>query len=56
MLAPVLQRERLATITDDLALTALVVVSAVVFKEAASALGLALTFSEWWALGQGLHG
>ena len=56
VLAPVLQRERLATITDDLALTALVVVSAVVFKEAASALGLALTFSEWWALGQGLHG
>ena len=56
VLAPVLQKERLAAITDDLALTALVVVGAVVIKEAASGLGLALTISEWWALGQGLHG
>jgi O-antigen/teichoic acid export membrane protein len=56
VLAPALQRERLATIADDLSLTALVVVGAIVLKEGAGAAGLALTISEWWALGQGLHG
>jgi O-antigen/teichoic acid export membrane protein len=56
VLAPVLQRERLATVADDVALTALAAVGAVVFKVVAGAAGVALTFSEWWALGQGLHG
>ena len=56
VLAPILQGERLATVADDLALTALLGVAAVTLKLAVGALGLALTFSEWWALGQGLHG
>lgn len=56
VLAPVLQQERLATVTDDIALTALAVVGVVVFKLIAGTVGVALTFSEWWALGQGLHG
>lgn len=56
VMALVLQRERLATITDDLALTALVAGSAVVCKLAAGAVGLAPTIAEWWALGEPLRG
>lgn len=56
VLTPVLQGERLVTVADDLALTVLLVVMAVVFKLAVGALGLAPTITEWWALGQALRG
>jgi O-antigen/teichoic acid export membrane protein len=56
VLAPVLQGERLATVADDLGLTALLAVAAVGLKLAVGALGLAPTVSEWWALGQALRG
>jgi O-antigen/teichoic acid export membrane protein len=56
VLAPVLQGERLATVADDLGLTALLAVAAVGLKLAVGALGLAPTISEWWALGAALHG
>jgi O-antigen/teichoic acid export membrane protein len=56
VLAPVLQRERLAAVVDDLALTAGLAATAVVLKLAVGALGLAPTVSEWWALGQALRG
>ncbi len=56
VLAPVLQGERLATVFDDLALTVLLVVTAVVLKLAVGATGLAPSISEWWALGQALRG
>lgn len=56
VLSPVLQREGLATITDDLSLTALVAASTLTFKWLGGALGLVPTVAEWWALGQTLHG
>lgn len=56
VLSPVLQREGLATIADDLGLTALVVGSTLAFKWLGGALGLVPTIAEWWALGQTLHG
>lgn len=56
VLSPVLQREGLATIADDLGLTALVAGSTLAFKWLGGALGLVPTIAEWWALGQTLHG
>ncbi len=51
-----LQKERLATISDDLALTVLVIAAALAAKFALGAVGLVPTLGEWWALGQSAHG
>jgi len=56
VLAPILQGERLASLADDLMLTALAVASAVAFKFALGWTGLVPTIGEWWALGEVLRG
>src|SRR5690606_7165888 len=55
-LAPALQRERLARVGDDLALTALMLALAVTAKVALGWIGLVPSIAEWWALGQTAHG
>ena len=56
VLAPILQGERLARVTDDLALTLLAAVAAIGFKLALGAAGLVPTLDQWWALGAPLRG
>lgn len=56
VVAPVLQRAGLATITDDLALTAIAFGSAFLFKLLAGAVGVVPSIAGWWALGEALHG
>lgn len=51
VLTPSLQQERLATIGDDLMLTALFLVLAVAAKLTLGWIGLTPTLTEWWALG-----
>ncbi len=52
VLAPWLRQEGLATIGDDLALTALFLVLAVAAKLTLGWIGLTPTPAEWWALGE----
>lgn len=56
VLAPILQGERLASVTDDLVLTLLAAGAAVGFKLALSATALVPTIDQWWALGAPLRG
>ncbi|QYU70292.1 oligosaccharide flippase family protein [Leptolyngbya sp. 15MV] len=56
VLAPVLQRERLATILDDVLLTLLAAGGAVLAKLALGWTGLVPTVGEWWEMGRPLHG
>ena len=51
-----LQREHLASVADDLALTLLLAVAAVGLKAATGAIGLTPTIAQWWALGAAVHG
>ena len=51
-----LQREHLASIGDDLALTLLLGVAAFGLKAATGAIGLTPTIAQWWALGAAIHG
>ena len=51
-----LQRERLASIGEDLILTLLLAPTALALKATAGALGLVPTIAQWWALGATLHG
>jgi O-antigen/teichoic acid export membrane protein len=56
ILSRALLRERLAFIGDDLALTAIVFITATVTKLALGAVGVVPDPAEWWALGLGVHG
>jgi O-antigen/teichoic acid export membrane protein len=56
VVAPVLQRDGLATVADDLGLTALMLGSAIVLKLLAGAVGLVPSVAQWWSMGQALHG
>ena len=51
-LAPARQRERLARVGDDLALTVFMLTLAVAAKVALGWIGVVPTVTEWWALGQ----
>lgn len=55
-LVPASHRERLAKPFDDVLLTAIMVGSALAFKAALGALGLAPTISDWWAMRGLVHG
>lgn len=52
---PIVQKEKLATIGDDLLLTVLLLVAAVVSKLALGWVGLVPTITEWWALGASIR-
>ncbi|HEU4651713.1 MAG TPA: oligosaccharide flippase family protein [Croceibacterium sp.] len=56
ILGRALVREKLAFFGDDLALTALVIVTAIFAKLALGATGLVPDLAEWWAMGAGIHG
>ena len=56
ILSRALLRERLAFIGDDLALTAIMFITATVTKLALGAVGVIPDPAEWWALGLGVHG
>lgn len=55
-LTPTLMRERLASFTDDIALTGLLLLLALSVKFALGWLGVTPTPAEWWAMGSMLHG
>lgn len=52
---PILQREKLMTIGDDLVLTVLVIVTALVAKCAFGWVGLVPTIAQWWELGASIR-
>lgn len=56
VLGRALLREKMAFFGDDLALTVLVIATAVLAKLAIGAIGVVPTLAEWWAMGAGTHG
>ena len=56
VLAPILQGEKLASLSDDIVLTALLAASAAGLKLVLSAVGLVPTLGEWWQSGAAFHG
>lgn len=51
-----LLREKMAFVFDDLALTAVLLATAILVKLALGALGVVPDLAEWWAMGRGIHG
>ncbi len=56
VLAPVLQREKLASVFEDVGLTLLAAIGAVATKMFLGWIGLVPTIGQWWAMGLELHG
>lgn len=56
VLGRALLREKMAFFVDDLALTGLVIATAVLAKLALGSVGVVPDLAEWWALGVGTHG
>ena len=56
ILSRALLKEKMAFFGDDVVLTVLLVIVAVVVKLALSAIGVVPDFADWWAMGAGIHG
>lgn len=56
ILTPILERERLASVASDLALTVLLAISIALGKGVLGMAGLVPTIAQWWALGAVLRG
>jgi len=56
ILGRALLREKMAFFGDDLALTAMMIATAVLTKFAFGAIGVVPSIVEWWAMGVGVHG
>jgi O-antigen/teichoic acid export membrane protein len=56
ILGQALARDKLAFFGDDVALTALLIGTAIVTKFVLGFLGVVPTLAEWWSMGSGLHG